>query len=123
MEFIDRNEGLLAKPATDRYCILDSQISRFDVYYDAGHLYIDVYMSLPYSGLKVHNQLKLHFIGVNQYDLNWNDKYHFYTIETYKFLKSEKGYYISFDPYDESEKVLDEDRDIIFSKEVEGYLI
>lgn len=47
----------------------------------------------------------------------------FYTIERYKFLKSQGGFYISFDPYDESEKILDEDHGTILCKEIEGYFL
>jgi hypothetical protein len=123
MEYINRNEELLTQSVPERYYILDSLITRFDIYFENEQLYIDVYFSLPYSRFKADKTLKFHFIGVTEYEFYWNDKFNFYTVERYKFFKSEKGFYISFDPYDESEIILDEDHNIIFCNEVEGYFI
>jgi hypothetical protein len=123
MEFINKNDELLNQSIPRGYYILDSTIKRFDIYFENEQLYIDVYFSLPYHRFKADKNLKLCFIGVTEYELYWNDQYHFYTIERFKFLKTEKGYYISFDPYDESEEISEEDHDIILCKEVEGYFI
>jgi hypothetical protein len=123
MEFINRNEELLSQSVPRGYYILDSQITRLDIYFENHQLYIDVYFSLPYHRFKADKNLKLHFIGVTEYEFYWNDKFNFYTVERYKFFKSEKGFYLSVDPYDESGEILEEDRDIIFCKEVEGYFI
>jgi len=80
MEYINKNEGLLRQSVTAGYYILDSEITRFDIYFENHQLYIDVYFSLPYHRFKADKRLKLHFIGVTEYEFNWNDKYNFYTI-------------------------------------------
>ncbi len=123
MEYINKNEELIEQSFAGRYYILDSTITRFDIYIQDYILYTDVYFSLPYHRFKADKILKLHFIDVSEYELSWDKNYSFFTIERYKFFKSEKGFYISFNPYDESEKVLDDDADIIFCNEVEGYFI
>jgi hypothetical protein len=123
MEYINRNEELIQQSFAGGYYILDSMITRFDIYIQDYILFIDVYFSLPRHRFKADKNLKLHFIDVKEYEFYWNDQYHFYTVERYKFFKSEKGYYLSVDPYDESEVVLDDDHGIIFSREVEGYFI
>jgi hypothetical protein len=123
MEYINRNEELIQQSFTGGYYILDSMITRFDIYIQDHILFIDVYFSLPHHRFRADKNLKLHFIDVKEYEFYWNDQYHFYTVERYKFFKSEKGFYISFDPYDESQEILDEDHDIILCKEVEGYFI
>jgi len=123
MEYIGKNEELIKQSISDGYYILDSEITRFDIYHKDHQLYIDVYFSLPFHRFKADKNLKLHFIGVTEYDFYWNDKFNFYTVDRYKFFRSENSFYLSLDPYDEAETVLDEDHDFIFCKEVEGYLI
>lgn len=120
MEYIGKNEDLLQSVNNS---ILDSEINRFDIYSKDHRLFIDVYFLLPDYRPTGGETLKLHFIGVTEYEFYWNDQHRFYTVERYKFLKSEKGFYISLDPYDESEKILDNDHDIILSKEVEGWFL
>ena len=123
MEYINKNEELLNKSISGKYYILDSQITRLEIYFENHQLYIDVYFSLPYHRFKADKNLKLHFIGVIEYEFYWNDKFNFYTVERYKLFKSEKGFYLSVDPYDESESILDEDHGIILCNEIEGYFI
>jgi len=123
MEYIDKNEELIRRSYAEKYYILDSMITRFDVYIEDYVVFIDVYFSLPYHRFKGDKVLKLHFIGVTEYEFYWNNNYTFYTLERYKLFKSEKGFYLSIDPYDESETVLEEDKGIIFCREVEGYFM
>jgi len=123
MEYINRNEELLKQSIPKGYYILDSEITRFDVYLKNYQVHIDVYFSLPYYRFNADKKLKLHFIGVTEYEFYWNDKYTFYIVERYKFFKTENGFYISFDPYDESNEVLEEDHGIILCNEVEGYFL
>lgn len=123
MEFINRNEELLRQAVPGGYYILDSSITRFDIYIEDYTIFIDVYFELPYHRFKTKKVLKLHFIEVTEYDLSWDKNYSFFTIERYKFFRSEKGFYISFNPLEESHEVSDDDSDVIFCKEVEGYFI
>ena len=121
MELINKNETYLNDP--EGYYLLDSTITRFDIYVDQVGLLIDVYFSLPFHRFKEDKQLKLHCVGVKEYEFYWNKQYNFYIVERYKFLETETGFYISFDPYDESKEISDEDHDMILCNEVELYLI
>jgi hypothetical protein len=91
MEYISKNDELLKQGIPGGYFVLDAEITRFDVNYQNYQLNIDVYLSLPFNRFKAEKNLKLHFIGVTAYDFNWNDKYNFYTVERYKFLKTGQG--------------------------------
>jgi len=123
MEFINKNEDLLLQSISGGYYILDSEITRFDIYFENHQLNIVVYFTLPYHRFQTDKKIKLHFIGVIEYEFYWNDKFTFYIVERYKFLKTERGFYISFDPYDESEEPSEEDHDIILCNEVEGFFL
>lgn len=123
MEYIGKNETLIEQSFAGKYYILDSMITRIDIYLQEYIVFIDVYFSLPFHRFKADKILKLHFIDVSEYELAWDKNYTFYTIERYKFFKSDKGYFLSIDPYLETNEVLEEDRGIIFSDEVEGYFI
>jgi hypothetical protein len=123
MEYINKNEELIEQSLSGRYYILDSTITRFDIHIEDHIIYIDVYFSLPFRRFKSDKILKLHFINVTEYEFYWNNKYIFYTVERYKFFKTEAGFYISLDPFDESGEILEEDHDVIFCNEVEGYFV
>jgi hypothetical protein len=64
MEYINKNEELIEQSLAGRYYILDSEITRFDIYMEDDIVFIDVYFSLPYHRFKADKVLKLHFIDV-----------------------------------------------------------
>jgi hypothetical protein len=119
MEEIYKNDDLL-QLTSGSYYIHDSSVSRFDIYQQDHQLCIDVYFN---SIKKPYRQLKIHFWGIIKYQFLYNDDYHFYNVESYKFFKSEKGYYISLDPFDESEEMSEDDEDLILCKNIEGCFI
>jgi hypothetical protein len=45
----------------------------------------------------------------------------FYNVVSYKLLPVEKGYYLSLDPYDETQEVDEKDNDVIIATKVEAY--
>jgi hypothetical protein len=120
MEYIAKSEELIRQSIPGKFYLLDAVVTRFDIYQQEHRLYIDVYFSLPYHRFEAEKTLKLYFIDVIEYSFYWNASHSFYNVGRCKFFKSEKGYYISLDPVDESEELSDEDQDVILCKEVEG---
>ncbi len=126
MKYIDKNEALLKFMTGEKINILSAEINRFDIFYkedqlNGDQLNIDVYITLMY--FKSDKELKLQFKNVTEYCMYHNSTHHFYYIERYKFLKYDKGFYISFDPYEEISGIQPEDNDFIVSKEIEGHFL
>ena len=117
-----KNDALL-QLTSGSYYIHDSTVSRFDIYQQAHELFIDVYFNSWDRKLKVDKQLKVNFSGIIKYQFLYSNNRHFYIVESYKFFKSEKGYYISLDPFDESEAISEDDEDLILCKNVEGVFL
>lgn len=66
--------------------------------------------------------LKFIFKNVIDYFFQWNNNYNFYIVESYKFLKTNKGfYYCSFDPADQFLSISENDGGIIMSEDIELY--
>ncbi|MDB5137084.1 MAG: hypothetical protein JWP37_3687 [Mucilaginibacter sp.] len=77
-------------------------------------------MTLTKNHFQNDRELKLQFQNITEYCLYHNYDHHFYCITNYKFFKGDKGFYISFDPYEEISDIQPEDNDFIISKEIEG---
>ena len=71
---------------------------------------------------KSKRSFKLVFNNVFEYSFFHKSDVSFGLIERYTFAKTEKGFYISFDPYDDSNQVSLEDQDYILSASVIGEL-
>ncbi|MGN6395783.1 MAG: hypothetical protein ACTHMI_09475 [Mucilaginibacter sp.] len=68
--------------------------------------------------------LRLRFTEIKEYSFYWNSRFSFYNVETYKLIKKENLFYVSFDPEDET--LLDisgNDQDFILFGGFEGYYI
>nr|WP_294947262.1 hypothetical protein [uncultured Mucilaginibacter sp.] len=105
------------------YFIHDASVTQFDIAYQDYRLCIDVYFTSIQAKRWTKTQIKLRFVDVLEYSFYWNAEHHFYYVERYKFFKTEKGFYISLDPVDETDIAAEEDGDVIISKSIEGYLL
>ncbi|WP_343691971.1 hypothetical protein [Chitinophaga sp.] len=122
MELIALNEDLI-NMLSDKLTILDSQLSKIDIFEDENEeLIIDIYLKLCYSkpkGIKV----KIRFIGIEEYSFFYTKDRYFYFIQRLKLFKKEHHYYLSMDPVDEKEEISVEDQDFILCNSIEGYFI
>ena len=50
----------------------------------------------------------------------YTSDHYFYYIERYKFFKCDNGFYISFDPVNESSTIEPDDNDFILCSDVKG---
>jgi hypothetical protein len=68
-------------------------------------------------------KLLLRFEQVSAYAFSYSTEVSFYNVESYKFLPVEKGYYLSLDPYDETQEVDEKDNDFIIAAGIKAYFI
>ena len=122
MENIYKNDELLRLTNGCTF-IRDSVVTRFDIYLQDHQLCIDVYLNLEFSRFKAEKRLKIHFRDIIRYQFLYSNNYYFYNVETCKFFKSESGYYISLDPFNELGEISEEDEDLILCKDIEGYFV
>ena len=122
MNEIYKNEALI-ELTNGTYYIHDSTVSRFDIYEQNHQLCIDVYFNSGNIKYNNERQLKIHFEDIIKYQFLYNNNHNFYNVESYKFFKSEMGFYISLDPFNESKDVSEDDEDLILCKNMEGTFI
>lgn len=122
MKVIGKDDVLFGRLSKDIY-IVSSSIRSFNIFVDNkdDKLIIEIDFKLLYN---LDSILKLRFVGIKEYSFSWNSTHSFYYIETYKLIKKENHFYISFDPEDEVLSGISEnDRDFILFGSFEGYLI
>jgi len=117
MKYISKNETLLNFLSGEK-SIISATITRFDIFHSHHKLNIDVYITLLYS--KDDKELKLQFQNVSKYCMFYTSDHYFYYIERYKFFKCDNGFYISFDPVNESSTIEPDDNDFILCSDVKG---
>ncbi|MCD7932948.1 MAG: hypothetical protein LUH15_17235 [Tannerellaceae bacterium] len=98
--------------------ILDGEIIGVEVYKKNDILIIDV--SVKLTG-KTESFIKLSFVNIKEYSFYWKNDIYFYTISDYTFIREHDFVYISFDPYDNTNKISEKDNDFIYAKNVEVY--
>ena len=118
-KIISSNEDLL-NTLVGIHTLLDGSIESLEIRKRNDAVDIIVFVSLIRPGNK--RFAKLFFKDILEYDFSWSSEYFFYYIERYNFFKSEKGFYISFDPYDDNKEISLKDHDYILSGEVIGEL-
>ncbi len=103
---------------SDKFSIYDSTMQKLSICVnDNGVVDVEAIIQLSYP---CNSYIKLIFKDVFSYHLSWSREYNFYTIESYKLLKAEDGfYYCSFDPEDREASISENDGDVIISKDIE----
>jgi len=106
----------------DKNSLLDGEIEKIEIFQANSSVSINIYFAMrPSSDFK---QIILQFGGCKQYGFFYSDDCFFYNVELVKFFQTEEGlFYVSFDPYDELEKVSDKDQDFVLSSNVSAYQI
>lgn len=120
MQLIQSNDGLIAVMKDD-LSLISAQILRISIYDSSNLLSIDVELKLRYR--KDSNKILLRFAGVEEYSLYYHSHWIFYNVEIVKFFAYDNGFYISFDPVDESETISDEDQDYVKARSVQGFFL
>ncbi|TGO02661.1 hypothetical protein PN36_21300 [Candidatus Thiomargarita nelsonii] len=69
-------------------------------------------------------KLRLEFREIKEFAFYYDETTAFYYLERYKLFPTADGdYYLSMDPYDEEERLSEEDQGIIRAKEISGILL
>lgn len=119
MKYLGKNEELL-NFITDDFSLISSKLFELDMHKKDGELIIDFYFDLLYS--KAETKLKLSFEDIEEFSFYYKSDYIFYNVENYKLFKSGSLFYISLDPYNETQEISPNDQDFILSKSIRGYL-
>ncbi len=105
---------------TGNNSLISATVEGFEIFKSDYDLNIDVHIKLLYS--KTNPHLILKFKQVLEYSFFHSSDQDFYYIESYKLFKSDKGFYLSLDPFDETENIHLQDQDYIIAKSIEGQL-
>ena len=120
MRFIGKDDVLFEILKKD-IKIISSSIIRIDVFKQGFDLIIEVDIKLLYSKDKY---IKLRFGGIKEYSFYFNSNHIFYNVESYKLIKDNNLFFISFDPENEmSLSASDNDQDSILCSSFEGYFL
>lgn len=98
--------------------LLDSIVSRVDIYQLNYRLVVDIYFRLMHGKEK---SLMLRFGKVSEYQFYYSSNSTFYNVESFKLLKSDSLFYLSLDPDESNPSILSSDQDIVLSETLEGY--
>lgn len=120
MKYISENKELILS-FSEKVNLLSGQIRDINIKTIEFALVVELTISLLYA--EKSKLMKLVFTGIKEYHFYYQSSFYFYNIERYKFLESEEGYYICFDPADESESISPEDQDFVLGSKVVGYFL
>lgn len=118
MKLLAENDKVLTFLVNNQRLISSTMNSLF-IKVDNEGVIVEITFSLMYSSQV--SKLMLVFENVLEYAFNYSSSYAFYNVESYKLLAVQQGYYLSLDPYDESEKVNENDNDFIIASRVKAY--
>lgn len=103
---------------SDKLSLYDSDLQKISYYKENHIVYAKVLIKLSYPN---NYYVELLFIDVKECSFFWDMNYDFYTIDSYKLLKTEDSIYFSLDPVDREMFISNDDRGIIRSKKIKGY--
>jgi hypothetical protein len=96
----------------EKESILDGQLTKLSIHVQENPLVIDLGIGLMYS--KKFRKIILQVVGVLEYSFTYYHTRSFYNIEDYKLFQKDDFFYISLDPVDGTDGVVDEnDNDYI----------
>lgn len=119
MKYLNRNNELI-ELLYDKLSLTSSKVDRINILKEDAVLNIEIDFEL--FTLK-DNFIRLKFIDILEYSFYYNSDYIFYNVETVKLINTERGIYLSLDPYDEDGSISSNDQDYILCKEIEGFIL
>ncbi|PCJ17203.1 MAG: hypothetical protein COB02_14245 [Candidatus Cloacimonadota bacterium] len=110
----------LVKYINDNAILLDANLEGLTIYQIDNKLNVDLTFS---NCRKTKNNLILTLSEVKKINFYYDDTWYFYSIERFKLIENKSEYYLSLDPYDESNVMNDEDGGVIISKKITWKLL
>ena len=117
MNTIGKNEELFNYLSIKKLYILDSLLSKTEIYESQFITCVDLHFKL----IRNNYLLKIKCSNVIEYSFYYRIHKPIY-VERYKFFKKDDLFYLCLDPYNEGEEINENDQDFILCKEVEGYV-
>ncbi|WP_101688329.1 hypothetical protein [Dysgonomonas massiliensis] len=99
----------------DDIYLRDSSLESIFIYKEDYILYIDIVFKVV---SKTTTFLKLRCIDVVKYNILWDSDYSFYDVSHYKLLKDNELFYLSLDPYEESDEISELDNDFLLCRQM-----
>ncbi len=120
MHLLCENEEVLSRFA-GKNSLIDSEVEKFEISKISESIIVDVHFRMrPSSDW---SKVRIRFCGCLHYWFNFSIDRHFYLVDRLKFFRSDDGcFYASFDPYDDSASVSEEDNDVVYSESIQAYL-
>ncbi len=115
------NSDSLIDAINERNALLDGKLLRVSLADNNGVMIAELRVASRTSSEV--ETIVIRFSDVRRFDFYYDDSNYCYLIERYKAFRLEEGFYMSLDPYDETNEVHCEDRGIVLSTEIEGELL
>jgi hypothetical protein len=118
MHLLAENHDAL-RLATGSETLLNATVEGFAIRAESDGLVAEVVFRLRHS--KKVSRLLLRFKPVTAYAFVYSQEVAFYNVESFKFLRVTNGYYLSLDPFDESDEADERDNDTVRAEAVQAY--
>ena len=120
MRLLAENHAVLSLVA-GKETLLNASLESVLIKYEENGLVLKLTLLLRHSASV--SKLLLCFEQVSAYALAYSMEVSFYNVVSYKFSPIEKGYYLSLDPYDETQGVDEKDNDFIVATRIKAYAL
>jgi len=120
MKLLAQNEEVLSY-LTGNQSLISSTVESFLIKGLRQGVAIEIVFKLMYS--KAVKRLLLQFENVSEYVLVHSPRSSFYNVESCKLLMTGNEYYLSLDPYDETQIIDARDNDFIIASMVKAYAL
>jgi hypothetical protein len=102
--------------------LLDAIIEKIEIFSTESFVSINIRLVMRRSS--DFNKVLLQFVNCKEYCFAYADNYSFYNVERVKLFQTEDGlFFVSFDPFDELEKISDKDQDYVLARNVCAYIL
>jgi hypothetical protein len=118
LRLLAENHAVLSLVA-GRETLLNASLESVLLQYEEDGLVIELALLLRHSASV--SKLLLCFEQVSAYAFAYSMEVSFYNVVSYKLLPVETGYYLSLDPYDETQEVDERDNDCIVATRIKAY--
>ncbi|WP_170479984.1 hypothetical protein [Ruegeria arenilitoris] len=121
MDLISEDTNILDKFVGEN-SFLDTEIEEIRIFGHGSLAIVEIQLLMrPQSDWK---KVLLRFCGCESYNFHHSSDCAFGIVERFKFIVLENdNFYMSFDPYDDSEIVSPEDNDVVYSQSIQAYIL
>jgi hypothetical protein len=105
----------------DKNSLLDAVIENIEISREIDSVSVCIRLVMRHSS--DYKKILLKFVNCKEYCFLYSDNYFFYNVELVKLFRTEDElFFASFDPFDELEKISDNDQDYVLARSVCAYI-